>query len=123
LLYTYSAIETLFIYQTIPERVQLILWEGGDFDDCLLRNETNYRKMDKSWASGGWQTERKGCIRREGFEDGIPIWKNFVFHFWGDNRWPLGPGWTLSPTHHAAWSDTPEKENQYLGEHASLCGW
>ncbi|KAH8083263.1 hypothetical protein HD553DRAFT_58705 [Filobasidium floriforme] len=41
--------------------------------------------------------ERGGCIRREGYPQGIPLWKIFSFHFWQGPGHPLGRNWTLSP--------------------------
>ncbi|KAK4686065.1 hypothetical protein P7C73_g4063, partial [Tremellales sp. Uapishka_1] len=114
LLYTYGNMDTLMIYQAIPDHVKTILWEGESLKKCILRNATNHEEMEDWWAAGKWQKgESKGCIQREGFEDGIPIWKSFVFHFWKGSQSPLGPQWTLSPEDYAQWNDGVG--NNYLG--------
>ncbi len=106
--------DTLFIYQSIPDLVPIVIWEGKQFEDCSERNATNYRDDVDSWACPedcSWPDDEdspQGCLKRPGFEDGIPVWKTFVFHFWGDSQTPLGPQWTLAP-----WDDGVE--NHYLG--------
>lgn len=107
--------DTLLIYQHMPNLVKAILWESKAFGECRERNKTNYNDPEHDNNKGTWQMGRKGCIKKEGFEEGIPIWKSFVFHFWVDNRSPLGPQWTLSPINYAIAGNKVDA-NQYLGE-------
>jgi hypothetical protein len=63
---------------------------------------------------GDWQNDmKKGCIKQEGFEEGIPIWKSFSFHFWPTNPHPLGEKWTLAPYDY---NEVSGMENFFLGE-------
>lgn len=116
LLYAYGHMDTLIFYQTMPDLVKVIIWESKDFQDCMKRNEANHVDLEEDFAKGTWQTGTKGCIKKEGFEEGIPVWKSFLFHFWGDNRSPLGPQWTLSPIDYAAAAGKGKDANQYLGK-------
>jgi DNA mismatch repair protein MSH3 len=57
---------------------------------------------------------KKGCIKKKGFEDGIPVWQSFMFHFWPTSASPLGNEWTLAPENYRA--DNPDGiGNYYLG--------
>ncbi|GFZ42607.1 hypothetical protein JCM24511_00324 [Saitozyma sp. JCM 24511] len=98
LLYTYSAMDTLLIYQAIPDLVKMVIWEGSLYENCYKRNDENHLEQG---ADGGWQTGKKGCIKRTGFEDGIPVWKSFIFHYWRDALSHLGHNWTLAPENYA----------------------
>ena len=102
------------IYQHIPELVKVIIWEGEQFQRCMARNETYFEfPEEEKHSPGSWQTGKKGCMMKEGFESGIPIWKSFTFHFWRDAQHPLGGPWTLAPYDYAAVSDS---KNYYLGQ-------
>jgi DNA mismatch repair protein MSH3 len=104
--------DTLMIYQAMPDRVAMIFWEGSEFDKCRDRDETNYLQTETEHTPGQWQTGKKGCIKKEGFDEGIPVWKNFMFHFWGNPVSPLGYNWTVSPEDYARGGTG----NNYLGE-------
>jgi DNA mismatch repair protein MSH3 len=112
-LYTYGAMDTLFIYQAIPDLVKIIIWEGSEYDKCFKRNDANHLETERDGADGSWQTGKKGCIKRTGFEDGIPVWKSFMFHFWGNPVSHLGHNWTLAPEDYARGG----RGNYYLGEY------
>lgn len=59
----------------------------------------------------------KGCVKRKGFEDGIPLWKMFSLHFWANPWHPLGTAWTLSPEDFEKTNDkhSGNDYNTYLG--------
>jgi hypothetical protein len=49
--------------------------EYSALEDCMKRGED--AEGDLLWTAvdyGGWQAGRVGCIKREGFEEGIPAW-------------------------------------------------
>jgi len=104
--------DTLLIYQHIPDLVQIVIWEGEQLNHCLERNDTHYifPKEDEH-SPGDWQEGKKGCIRKADFPEGIPIWKSFLLHFWVGAPHPLGPNWTLSPYDYGEFGDG----NHYLG--------
>lgn len=110
--------DALQIYQAIPDLVPIVIFEGSDLDDCIKRNRETADQTDTVETPGTWQPlDRIGCIRRKGFEEGIPIWKTFVFHFWAGPATPLGSNWTLSPEDWNLWN--PGKGNHYLGKPCS----
>jgi len=100
--------DTLLIHNYLGSLIPIIIWESDLLQKCTERNESNYISTENEYSSGGWQTGEKGCIKRKGFESGIPIWKSFEFHFWGWADHPLGLEWTLTPEDYG-------KGNQYLG--------
>ncbi|RXK40427.1 hypothetical protein M231_02260 [Tremella mesenterica] len=113
LVYTFGVLDTVLVYQTIPDLVTSIWWASADFLKCLQCNDENYQSTEKPFGAGR-QTGTKGCPKKEGFEDGIPVWKSWIFHFWQDPRHPLGHGWTLAPEDYAKWKPGKE-QNRYLG--------
>jgi DNA mismatch repair protein MSH3 len=107
--------ETLQIYQQIPDLIPIIIFEGSELEKCVARNDETEDETDDDSSPGLWQRpDRIGCIKREGFEEGIPIWKSFAFHFWQHPASPIGSNWTLSPEDYEAWQ--PGRGNNYLGE-------
>ena len=90
----------------IPDLVPIIIFENADLEDCIKRG--NGGKLDSTHTAGS-----TGCIKRVGFERGIPIWKAFVLHFWAGSATPLGGNWTLSPEDWEQWQ--PGRGNNYLG--------
>lgn len=120
LLYTYTHMETLQIYQQIPDMIPIIIFEGSELEKCIARNDTTEAETDDGSLPGLWQKpDRIGCIKREGFEEGIPIWKSFAFHFWQHPASPIGQNWTLSPEDYEIWQ--PGRGNNYLGEVLPRC--
>jgi hypothetical protein len=117
LMYTYGHMDTLLIYQHIPDLVQVIIWESEQMKRCMGRTETNHNmtelKGDEMIHSpDDWQKDlKKGCMKRAGFEDGIPLWKGFTFHFWPTPSHPLGEKWTLAPYDYKEMG----KDNIHLG--------
>ncbi|KAH8822996.1 hypothetical protein DL96DRAFT_1533690 [Flagelloscypha sp. PMI_526] len=117
LFYTYGTMDTLLLYQNLPPRLKpdvRILWEYTTFEDCRVRNNTNYLNMVQENAKGQWQAGKQACIKQDGFEEGIPVWNSFMFYFWREAQSPLGSQWTLSPENYAAQNEDG-KGNQYLG--------
>lgn len=103
-LYTYTELEAVMIYQVLPDLVSTLLLEASSIANCVQRGVA--RKLtDKELTnrvdlvgtppgeegSWGWAgmiegTEKQevvGCVRKRGYEEGIPIWKMHSFHFWG----------------------------------------
>jgi hypothetical protein len=116
ILYAWGSMDTLFIYQSIPEMVTAVLWEEGEWLRCVKRNESNYLEFDKQENQPSpWQTGTHACVQSEEFPHGIPHWKSFQFFFWGDTTVPLGGRWMLSPEDYDAFrGDKPG--HTYLGE-------
>nr|XP_019012094.1 uncharacterized protein I206_02933 [Kwoniella pini CBS 10737]OCF50875.1 hypothetical protein I206_02933 [Kwoniella pini CBS 10737] len=116
LLYSFGPMDTLTLYQGLKDKVQTILWEGGELKRCLARNETNWETLENDFTPGTFQnttSNRFGCIKRLGYEEGIPIEKSFTFHFWSGPENPLGRQFTLSPEDYAKWNNGVG--NHYLG--------
>lgn len=115
---TLGHMNTLLVYQHLPEMIPAIIIEGATLQVCIERNETNYAALEtKENRPGIWQTGKKACVQRPDFPEGIPLWKMFAFHFWGGTMTPLGHRWTLSPEDYAAHEGKPASEgNYYLGE-------
>lgn len=117
LLFTYGHMDTLMIYQHIPDLVKIIIWESAQMKRCMARDENNFNSSlipddEMSHSPDHWQKDmKKGCMKRKGFEDGIPLWKGFTFHFWPTPSHPLGERWTLAPYDYKDLG----KENLHLG--------
>jgi DNA mismatch repair protein MSH3 len=111
--------DTLLIYQHIPDLVKTIIWEGEQLRRCIARNgtffdETAFPGEELIHSPGDWQNDlKKGCIKKEGYEEGIPLWKSFSFHFWPTNPHPLGEEWTLAPYDY---HEVSGMKNFFLGE-------
>ncbi|WVQ93401.1 hypothetical protein IAU59_000471 [Kwoniella sp. CBS 9459] len=133
LLYTVGPMDTLTLYQGLSERVRLVVWEGTELKSCLKRNESNWKDLELDHTPGKWQkaidtqiqkdkkeTGEKsarsgfGCIKKDGFEAGIPLRKSFTFHFWEGSENPLGHDFTLAPEDFSQWSKDGTG-NRYLG--------
>lgn len=117
MLYGQGSMDSLLMYQHVPELVRLVFWESSSLDACIARNGTldAYEDEDYRRAADNWQGGRgreKGCMVRDDFPDGIPYYKSLVFHFWGDARTPLGHEFTLAPWDFSALHDDT---NRYLG--------
>jgi len=67
----------------------------------------------RGWTDG---IEARGCMQTASNPEGIPIWKSFAFHFWEDNKSPLGRDWTVAPEDYATMGLAKGGPNQYLGE-------
>ncbi|WRT65680.1 uncharacterized protein IL334_002625 [Kwoniella shivajii] len=116
LLYTFAPMDTLTLYQGLSDRVKTIIWESIELKKCMKRNETNWESLEDGHSPGKWQnttTGRFGCVRRTGYEEGIPLEKSFTFHFWSGAENPLGAHFTLSPENYAMWNHGIG--NHYLG--------
>jgi hypothetical protein len=113
LLYGYGAMDVLQMYQAIPDLVPVVIVESASLSYCIRRNFDNADELDDDGNLGTWQ-DNVGCVKRQGFEDGIPIWKLFPLHFWAGPATPMGQNWTLSPEDWNAWS--PGQGNHYLGK-------
>ncbi|WVW80125.1 hypothetical protein I302_102100 [Kwoniella bestiolae CBS 10118] len=118
LLYTFESMDTLTLYQGLGDKVQTILWEGNQLDACSKRNESNWETFENDHTSGAFQNQTEvkkfGCIKKEGYEEGIPLEKSFTFHFWQGPSNPLGRQFTLSPENYAL-SNKGGEGNHYLG--------
>ncbi|KAK8861557.1 hypothetical protein IAR55_002379 [Kwoniella newhampshirensis] len=116
LLYSAGPMDTLTLYQGMPDKVAVILWEGGGLKECLARNEDTWQEQEVAHTSGKFQEAegRFGCMKREGYEEGIPLHKSFTFHFWEGPEHPLGRQFTLAPEDYGAWAKDG-KGNHFLG--------
>ncbi|WWD16534.1 hypothetical protein CI109_100961 [Kwoniella shandongensis] len=116
MLWTISPMDTLTLYQGLSDKVAVVIWEGGEMKKCIDRNAENWQSLEAGHTPGTFQEEdgKFGCIKREGFEEGIPLHKSFAFHFWTGPAHPLGRQFTLSPEDAAEWADDGEG-NHYLG--------
>lgn len=104
--------DALFLYQPLAPRVRLLMLDNVYLERCIARSSENYLELESHevYAPGDWQDGVKGCIKKEGFEEGIPVWKVFIFHYWKGAKGPLGPKWTLSPIDYGSF-DSSEKNN------------
>lgn len=100
-IYLHTAPQIHQAYLHLSSFISLIIWEGEEFKYCL---------NDGSSTDGDKTKYLKECIKREGYEKGIPAWKSVIFHFWGGSQHPFGPNWTLSPE-----KQDEENPNRYLG--------
>jgi hypothetical protein len=112
-IYSYDVMDTLYIYQAIPDMVHMVIVGAPDMKACGARNDTNFLESETAASPGTWQTGTKGCVQKPGFDEGIPVWKMFAFHFWSGPASPLGGQWTLAPEDYAGLGIG---DNQYLGE-------
>jgi len=76
MLYAYGAMEALHIYQTIPDMIPIVIFEGSELDNCINRSPSHIDDTENDATPGYWQPrDRIGCIKKRGYEEGIPIWK------------------------------------------------
>lgn len=117
ILITWGHMDTLLVYQHLPDMIPAILWEGGEFKRCQMRNETNYLELEamEVESPGGWQKGKKACMQAEDFPEGIPWWKSFMFHFWPMFQNPLGGQWVLAPEDYSWINDDVPEAHFYLG--------
>jgi hypothetical protein len=121
ILYGLGHMEALLIYQYLPELIDIIIVDTKTLRECISRSAENYLEQEDPLAPGLWQDEdRIGCIKKDGFEEGVPVWKLFPWHIWGGVRHPFGSNWTLSIADYAKW----DVGNYWLGEmrHISCMG-
>ncbi|KAK8846595.1 hypothetical protein IAR55_005681 [Kwoniella newhampshirensis] len=99
LLYAVDDSEMLFIYRSIPDLIPILLLQPSNVEKCVARNNSYY--LDQNLASGfpiDWETPgRHGCVKRVGYEEGIPLWKMFSWAWWEAPLHPMGRIWTLGP--------------------------
>lgn len=117
---TLGVMESLLVYQTFPELINIIVLEQNDMMDCIDRNKDNYKYLEDPAITGMWQekTGRFGCIKTEKYLEGIPIWKVRINHLWGGHATPMGPRWTLAISDID--SNRPGEGNYFLGTSLSL---
>jgi hypothetical protein len=114
ILFANGPMEAYLIYSHMPDMVKTVIFEPLWGDQCYERNNDTYLDSEDEETDATWQTGEKGCGRRVGFEQGIPLWKSFHYHFWTGPSGPLGHTWTLAPED---WEfRRGGHENQYLGE-------
>lgn len=116
LLYAVQDTEMSFIYSSIPDLVSTLLVESNILEACLNRNDMNYLDYahDISFPPDFMHPGRHGCVKRPGYEEGIPIWKMFAWFWWEGGIHPLGNRWTLGPEDWASFKGG--KGNNYLGQ-------
>jgi DNA mismatch repair protein MSH3 len=114
LLWSNGVMDTLLMYEHIPDLVRVIIWEGSWFEKCMWRTNETYLDSETDRAPGTWQMGEKACIKSERYPQGIPVWKSFAFHFWKSAVGPLGHTWTLAPEDFAGLNGG--YGNQFLGE-------
>ena len=109
LLFAYEPLEVLLIHQHLggksmlgkvtlltpcTDLIPLIFMEGDDIDKCLKMHELTLEDAQGmmppitgvEYLGAG---ERFGCAKRVGFEEGIPLVKVRILHFWVGQRHPL----------------------------------
>jgi len=114
-LYALTDPEMSFIYQSIPDLVSLLYVQPNTLDDCLARNNSNYLdlRLEGDFPTD-WQTPgRHGCVKRPGYEEGIPLWKMMGWGWWEGPVHPLGRVWSVAPEN---WGHFKHNDgNTYLG--------
>lgn len=115
-LYALTDPEMSFLYQSIPELVSLLYVQPNTLDDCLARNNSNYLDLNREgdfptdWQKPG----RHGCVKRPGYEEGIPVWKMMGWGWWEGPVHPLGRVWSVAPEN---WGHFKHNDgNTYLGK-------
>ena len=78
----------------MKEHIPLVFMESQGISQCIEIGKMSFEEA--SFAEPkieGVETldpnEKLGCIKRVGFEQGIPLHKIRVFHFWQGMRHPL----------------------------------
>lgn len=70
-IYTYGHTDSLTVWEAVPDMVPRMFMEASTVEMC-----TKYDKQHLDELSTVdyeyWQRYRVGCIKREGFEEGIP---------------------------------------------------
>lgn len=115
MLYGWGHMDSLFMYQNLPDMIDIVLWNKNLLNECIARNETNYHELErKNWpfVNGEWQTGKQACMYSKDYPEGVPHWKSFGFHFWSGAATALGNNWTVSPEDISKY-DT--QGNYYLG--------
>lgn len=92
--------------------VKHIFFEAGDLELCYQR-EAQVNENIRDGDFGDWQHVKIGCIKKPGFEEGIPLWKAHAFHGWAGPAHPLGPNFTVSLEN---FRDMGIGSNYYIGE-------
>ena len=111
MLIAYGAMDMLYMHEHLGETIKVYLAEGGVISDCVERNNTVFRH--DPMISGDFQDpNRRGCIKRKGYEEGIPVWKTFALNLWAHSLHPLGSRWTVSIENYPEWGGGA---NRYLG--------
>ncbi|ORX41229.1 hypothetical protein BD324DRAFT_613760 [Kockovaella imperatae] len=123
LLYSYKTLETLLIYQSLSDIVKLVIMEAGNLEECMkLHSMTGAQAQTAMPSLDGlkWldDDEQVGCIKRVGYEQGIPLLHTRAFHFWLGQRHPLKQ-WTLAPED---WTIKSASESNYhISYHLEHC--
>lgn len=107
--------EALSIWLTIPELVERVIMEASDLEGCAHRTPA-HQDIGRPEDYADWQHNRIGCIKRAGYEEGIPLWRVseeggsrikvgadgvwrgqiHSFHGWANPAHPLGANFTVS---------------------------
>lgn len=104
----------LFIYQSIPDLIPIMLVQPGTIDKCIARNNSNYLDLESAGFRTDWQRPgRHGCVKKEGFEEGIPLQKMLAWAWWEQAWHPMGKDWTVAPEDWGSFKGN--KGNTYLG--------
>lgn len=116
--------DALLLYHSIGSYISHIIWDAVYLDRCIARDSSNYMELEAQevYAPGDWQTAEAqgdtggkiGCIKKEGYEEGIPVWKVFAFHYWRGAKSPLGMRWTLAPINYKSFY--VNEDNFFLGQ-------
>lgn len=115
LLYAVKPENVLAIYLHLGDHVRAVFWEGEDLQKCIQDDIPAVSFQPASLEIDSISPEPPmRCMRWPDSPDGIPIWKSFVFHFWGDAMSPLGTDWTLAPYDYRRWQPD-DSDNYYLG--------
>lgn len=116
ILYAVSDVEMAFIYQSIPDMIPILLVQPGTIDRCIERNNSNYLDLDSAGFRTDWQKPgRHGCVKREGYEEGVPLYKMLAWAWWEAAWHPMGRIWTVAPENWGFFKGN--KGNTYLGKH------
>lgn len=97
-LYAYGHTEALTMWLAVPEMITRFIMEASDLEACIARDEkhqTNHLHNDH----GEWQEMQQvkvGCIKKKGYEEGIPMWMVHSFHGWPNAAHILGSNFTVS---------------------------
>lgn len=113
-LYALSDVEMSFIYQSIPDMIPMMLVQPDVIDRCIARNNSNYLDLESSGFRTDWQRPgRHGCVKKDGYEEGIPLYKMLAWVWWEPAWHPMGKTFTVAPENWGFFKNN--KGNTYLG--------
>jgi hypothetical protein len=120
-LYAVTDTEMNFIHLSIPDLVKLLYVQPQTLEDCLKRDASNFLdlKQQATFPTDWQRPGRHGCVKKRGYEEGIPLWKMMEWIWWEGSNHPLGKVWTVGPEDWGYFKHN--NGNTYLGRSCKKC--